>query len=163
MTARTPTRLSRADKPTSTEHGIRTFLVSRSVLSVGTDRDPLTSYLWRGVYCRGSSEGGVVTDEVKFTNEQWDALAEAAEVFAETLEHERERLVHVLSKNWAGECLEGEGVVANLKDLIRGPNASFSAAISTESAYLRDLASQCGQAKQDLSAVDNDKSERFKS
>ncbi len=102
-----------------------------------------------------------MTDEVKFTDEQWDRVAAAAETFAAALEHERAKLVHVLSKNWAGQCLEGEGVVANLKDLIRGPNASFSSAISTESAYLRSLAIHCAQSKAALESADEESAERF--
>lgn len=159
--ARTPTHLTRADKPTSTEHGIRTFLVSRSVLSVGTDRDPLTSYLWRGVYRRGSSEGGVVTDEVKFTNEQWDALAEAAEVFAATLDDERARLRDVLVSNWAGACAEGESTMDNLKALVHGDSGSFSQAIFSEASYLKDVALGCRGAKTILKTVDHDNSSGF--
>ncbi|WP_207842560.1 hypothetical protein [Williamsia soli] len=103
-----------------------------------------------------------MTDEVKFTNEQWDALAEAAEVFAATLEEERTKLFHVLSKNWAGQCLEGEGIIANLKDLLRGADSSFSSAIVEEATYLKNLAAECHNSKVSLNKADSGSSERFK-
>ncbi|WP_168176709.1 hypothetical protein [Williamsia sp. 1135] len=96
-----------------------------------------------------------MTDEVKFTNEQWDALAEAAEVFAETLVTEREKLSNVLLKNWAGECEEGRGTINNLRFLLNGLGQdSFAGAIESESAYLRGIANTCRSAKNNLSGVD---------
>ncbi|PYE14691.1 hypothetical protein DFR67_112153 [Williamsia limnetica] len=103
-----------------------------------------------------------MTDEVKFTNEQWDALAEAAEVFAQTLDDERGLLTHVLGTNWAGECAEGVGVTENLKDLLRGADASFATAIRDEAQYLRAFAAQCVNSKNALNGSDMGSAIQFK-
>ncbi|MCZ4552827.1 hypothetical protein BH683_021305 [Williamsia sp. 1138] len=96
-----------------------------------------------------------MTDEVKFTNEQWDALAEAAEVFAKALDEEHESLANILTTNWAGECAEGIGTIENLRMVLAdGGVSSFSGAIKSESDYMRSLATQCRLAKASLSSAD---------
>lgn len=96
-----------------------------------------------------------MTDEVKFTNEQWDALAEAAEVFAETLYAEKQKLRGVLATNWAGACAEGEGTFENLRTLLHDGPDSFIGSMDSEMLYLRSIAANCVNAKQGLTATDN--------
>jgi uncharacterized protein YukE len=102
-----------------------------------------------------------VTDEVKFTDAQWDALAQAAEAFADTLEDERGRIRDTLAKNWAGDCVEGLAVFENLRQLLHGDANSFTQAANAESNYLRNLAAQCRNSKETLGAVDQYQSDQF--
>jgi hypothetical protein len=102
-----------------------------------------------------------VTDEVKFTDAQWDALAQAAETFAGALETERLRLNNVLMKNWAGNCDEGLGTIDNLRLLLQGTEpSSLGGAVSSEAEYLRALASHIRAAKSGL-IIDDGKSSDF--
>jgi hypothetical protein len=97
-----------------------------------------------------------VTDEVKFTDAQWDELARAAEAFAEVLEAERKRLDNVLTVNWAGACSEGVGVLDNLRLLLQGAGGnSFGGAINSEVVYLLGLAQKCREATNVLSGEDS--------
>ncbi|HEY9312190.1 hypothetical protein [Williamsia sp.] len=93
-------------------------------------------------------------DEVKFTDEQWEKVAQAAETFAATLKAEAVNLQDVVTTNWAGQCAEGEGIIDNLKDLVRGTDGSFSAAVGSEVSYLESLASQCRKSKSSLNLAD---------
>lgn len=96
-----------------------------------------------------------MTDEVKFTDEQWDRVAEAAEVYAQALEDERGLLRNVLTKNWAGDCGEGRETIDNLRRLLNGADQeSFSGVVNSEAEYFRSLAIQCRSAKTTLSAED---------
>jgi hypothetical protein len=102
-----------------------------------------------------------VTDEVKFTDAQWDELARAAEAFAEVLEDERGRIRDTVAKNWAGDCAEGLAVFQNLRQLLHGDSNSFTQSANAEAVYLRDLALQCRKSKTTLSDADNYHSEQF--
>lgn len=105
-----------------------------------------------------------MTDEVKFTDEQWDKVAEAAEVFARALESERRSLKNLLKKNWAGDCAEGVGTIDNLRMLLHGEGpSSFSGAVESEAAYLRSLAIQCRDAKSSLTVDDLRNANQFRS
>jgi hypothetical protein len=104
-----------------------------------------------------------VTDEVKFTDAQWDALAQAAEAFAGALDDEQSRLRDLLAKNWAGECVEGQGIFASLKHLLHGENGSFVQAVDSEAQYLKGVATQCRRSKTDLDVTDTATSEQFQS
>lgn len=95
-----------------------------------------------------------MTDEVKFTDEQWDRVATAAEVFAATLDDEKSRLRSLLATNWAGACQEGEGTMANLRALLHGGQDSFEGAMESEATYLRSVASACHGAKEGLNTAD---------
>jgi hypothetical protein len=104
-----------------------------------------------------------VTDEVKFTDAQWDALAQAAEAFAVALESERIHLEDVLGINWAGNCVEGLGVLENLRLLLQGPGLnSFGGAINSEVAYLRSLAQRCRDSSNTLTTEDAVASGQFR-
>jgi hypothetical protein len=104
-----------------------------------------------------------VTDEVKFTDAQWDELARAAEAFANVLERERIRLKDVLVKNWAGECGEGLGTFENLRHLVQNDESgSFGQAIASEAQYLMSLAAQIRNAKSSLVTEDNAGSSQFR-
>lgn len=93
-----------------------------------------------------------MTDEVKFTDAQWDELARAAEAFATVLEMQRKQLDNVLTSNWAGACGEGRGVIENLRLLLQGAGSgSFGGAIKSEVVYLLDLAQRCRDANSTLS------------
>jgi hypothetical protein len=94
-----------------------------------------------------------VGDEVKFTDEQWETVAQAAETFAGVLSEERAKLHDVIVTNWAGDCGEGEGVIENLRELVRG-DSGFVGAITSENEYLINLALRCRQSKQQLNQVD---------
>ncbi|WP_143696489.1 hypothetical protein [Williamsia muralis] len=104
-----------------------------------------------------------MTDEVKFTDAQWDELARAAEAFATVLQEEQSNLVNVLMTNWAGECAEGEGVIANLRELIRGGgNSSLAQVLDSESSYLRSLASNCIKSKTSMNVADMESAVGFR-
>lgn len=96
-----------------------------------------------------------MTDEVKFTDAQWDELARAAEAFAGVLETERHRLNNVLMRNWAGDCDEGVGTIDNLRTLLQGNmSGSFGHAVSSEAEYLRALAEHIRLAKKNFHSED---------
>lgn len=95
-----------------------------------------------------------MTDEVKFTDEQWDKVAQAAETFATALDNEKVRLRSVLATNWAGACSEGEGTMENLRALLHGSQQSFEGAMESEATYLRGVASACTGAKRGLDGED---------
>ncbi|WP_155976991.1 hypothetical protein [Nocardia sp. 348MFTsu5.1] len=101
-------------------------------------------------------------DEVKFTDEQWERVATAAEDFAAVLQKEQAALRLVLSSNWAGACAEGEGTMQNLRDLLRGDSGSFAHAIAAEAQYLKDVAQQCRASKSVLMSIDDSISEQLK-
>jgi hypothetical protein len=102
-----------------------------------------------------------VTDEVKFTDAQWDALAQAAEAFASVLEAEKVRLRAVAAKNWAGQCGEGNGIIENLRELIHGENGSLAEAVTSEAEYLKVVAVQCRRSKERLAEADSASAEQF--
>ena len=102
-----------------------------------------------------------MTDEVKFTDAQWDELARAAEAFAGVLEDERGRMRDTLAKNWAGDCMEGVAVFENLRQLLHGDSSSFTQSANAEAAYLRSLAAQCRKAKLTMADTDILSSESF--
>jgi hypothetical protein len=103
-----------------------------------------------------------VTDEVKFTDAQWDELARAAEAFAKVLEDENGRLKDAVSTNWAGNCAEGLGLIDNLRQLLYGDGSnSFSDAILSEAEFLRGLSRQCSNAKETLVSQDEQAISRF--
>lgn len=102
-----------------------------------------------------------MTDEVKFTDAQWDELARAAEAFATVLDDQRDHLRDVLVSNWAGVCTEGVALIANLRSLMIGESDSFHHAIDSESTYLRNLAAQCRRSKASLQSVDVASSNSF--
>lgn len=104
-----------------------------------------------------------MTDEVKFTDAQWDELARAAEAFAGVLDQEGGRLRDVMAINWAGSCSEGVGIVDNLRLLLYGEGpSSFKGAINSEALYLRQLAVQCRGAGTALAVSDSDSEQRFR-
>jgi hypothetical protein len=103
-----------------------------------------------------------VTDEVKFTDAQWDEVARAAETFAGVLENESGRLKDVVTTNWAGDCAEGTGLIDNLRQILYGENSnSFSDAINSEAQYLRALSRQCATTKDSLLSEDEKISSQF--
>ena len=103
-----------------------------------------------------------MTDEVKFTDAQWDELARAAEAFATVLEMQRKQLDNVLTSNWAGDCGEGHGVIENLRLLLQGAGSgSFGGAINSEVVYLLDLAQRCRNANSTLSGDDLVAADKF--
>lgn len=95
-----------------------------------------------------------MTDEVKFTDAQWDELARAAEAFAGVLDIEKVRLRAVAATNWAGNCGEGNGIMDNLRELIHGENGSFAGAVTAEVEYLKSVALQCRRSKTVLTRAD---------
>lgn len=104
-----------------------------------------------------------MTDEVKFTDEQWDKVAEAADIYAQALEDQRGFLRDVLTKNWAGDCGEGAGTIENLRHLLnRGGSESFSGVVNSEAEYFRLLANQCRNAKATLSYGDSRNGSQFR-
>jgi hypothetical protein len=102
-----------------------------------------------------------VTDEVKFTDAQWDELARAAEAFATVLDEQRDSLRDVLISNWAGSCAEGADLIKNLRELTNGEAGSFHHAIGSESDYLRALAVQCRTSKATLQSADDTSAEQY--
>jgi hypothetical protein len=105
-----------------------------------------------------------LTDEVKFTAEQWETVARAAEVFARALDDERGRLRDVLTKNWAGDCGEGVGTIENLRLLLNGASSeSLAGAISSEVVYLLQIANKSRMAKESLTAQDLAHGSKFRS
>lgn len=103
-----------------------------------------------------------MADEVQFTDEQWEAVARAAETFADALDAEQRKLNHLLDVNWAGACAEGEGTMQNLRALLRGDSGSFSQSILSEADYLKSVASQCRASKAALAYIDQDNSLGFR-
>ena len=95
-----------------------------------------------------------MTDEVKFTDAQWDELARAAEAFATVLDDQQVLLTYVLSTNWAGQCAEGTGLMDNLRSVLHGGTNSFVNSIASEASYLRSLAKVCGDAKHSFNAAE---------
>lgn len=95
-----------------------------------------------------------MTDEVKFTDAQWDELARAAEAFATVLDDQQVLLTYVLSTNWAGQCAEGTGLMDNLRSVLHGGTNSFVNSIVSEASYLRSLAKVCSESKTSLNAVE---------
>jgi len=103
-----------------------------------------------------------MADEVQFTDEQWETVAKAAEVFAGVLQEEQAGLRLVLSSNWAGVCAEGEGTMRNLRDLLRGESGSFAQSIMSEADYLKDVARRCRASKSFLTETDGMQAEKFR-
>ncbi|PXW30028.1 UNVERIFIED_CONTAM: hypothetical protein DES50_109136 [Williamsia faeni] len=101
--------------------------------------------------------------EVKFTDEQWERVAMAAEDFAAVLKQERQALGDVLVTNWAGDCAEGTGTMENLRLLLQGAEpGSFSGAIGQELEYLQAVADQCRAARTDLTQTDVSSADDFR-
>lgn len=100
-----------------------------------------------------------MTDEVKFTDAQWDELARAAEAFATVLEEQQSLLRAVLVQNWAGQCEEGNGLLENLRAIVHGGKGSFVQAIDAEAKYLTSHASLCRASRSTLQSVDEQNSD----
>ena len=99
-----------------------------------------------------------MTDEVKFTDAQWDELARAGEAFATVLEEQQSLLRAVLVQNWAGQCEEGNGLLENLRAIVHGGDSSFVQAIDAEAKYLRSHAAVCRSSRDALQSVDDQNS-----
>lgn len=95
-----------------------------------------------------------MTDEVKFTDAQWDELARAAEAFATLLDDQQVLLTYVLSTNWAGQCAEGTGLMDNLRLVLHGGRNSIANLIASEASYLRTFSEVCSDSKTSLNAVE---------
>ncbi len=103
-----------------------------------------------------------MTDEVKFTNEQWDALAEAAEVFAVALDEERKSHERRRLQGLGGRLRRRYRYNRESPAVVHGEGPdSFAGSVRSEADYLRWFATQCRNAKTELGSEDASNTLRF--